>query len=92
MTPDSFISFQRSLPSLDRSPTGLEHVSRGLLLGEGWGNAVNRPALLGVDSAEVVQRLTLDIEQAAQSLPSYGDGYGRAGIYRFGSAFDAVGR
>src|SRR5713226_4730350 len=53
---------------------------------------MNRPALLGVDGAFVVDRLAENVEDAAQGLSSDRDGDRPAGVDRLHAAHHAVGR
>ena len=70
----------------------LQDLRRRLALLERGRGAVDRPVLVGLDVAEVVDRLAEDVEQAAEARLAHGHGDRLAGVDAFGAAAEAVGR
>ena len=80
------------LEEVDDLDAGLEHLDGGRLLVERRRLAMDRPALLGVDRAALVDRLAEDVHDAAEGLAADGDGDRGAGGDGLHAADHSVGR
>ena len=84
-------ALEEGLDEVDDLDAGLEHLLGGGLLVEGGRRAVDRHVDLGVDGAELVDRLAEHVEHAAQRLAADGNGDVGAGVDGLHAAHHALG-
>ena len=76
---------------IDDLDTGDENLGGGRLLDELGSLAVNGPRLLGLNGATLVDRVTSDVHDTAESGGADGDGDGSTGVERLGATDETLG-